>query len=223
MVAKTKTDRAVHHSLTFSMFENLISFLGKFVQLTPEDISTIEDKMVIKEYPKKYLLIEEGDIAQHLYFINKGLIHKYFYKGKEMITTDLVCEGTLTGSINSFLSGNPSHYYLQTLEITHVLSISKEALEELYKQDKKWQRIGRIVITHFLLQQEKKILDDIRYNIRERIVHFAQDFPSILNRVPQRRIASYLNIKPETFTRLKHLITETKKPTGPKKKEKSNE
>ncbi len=191
-------------------YNDLSVFVNRFMPLTGDDLSLLKQKTQFKQFPKKYILIKEGETERCLYFITKGLVHQYFHKGKDTITTDLVSEGTITGSVASFLSGKPSHYFLETIEPTAVISITRDNLEVLYQTDKKWQRFGRILITHFLLQQELHILDNIRYDIRERMVHFAEAFPELLKRVPQRRLASYLNIKPETFTRLKPLITNRK-------------
>jgi CRP-like cAMP-binding protein len=202
---------------TPSIYDGLVLFLSRFFKLQEEDFSQLKKKIVYKEFPKKKLLIKEGETEQHLYFINKGLVHQYFYVGKEMTTTDLVHEGTITGSVASFLSGKPSHYFLETMEPTSVFIISKKDLHELYASDIKWQRFGRVLITHFLLQQEQHLLDNIRYSIRERIVHFAAAFPALLKRVPQRRLASYLNIKPETFSRLKSLTIHRENAIAPAK------
>jgi CRP-like cAMP-binding protein len=192
-------------------YKNLASFLNRFIPLADDEFSLLKKRITLRHYPKKHIFIREGETEQKLFFVHSGLIHHYFYKDKEQVTTDLVMEGTITGSVASFLSGRPSHYYLETMEPTIVLSITKQSLQELYRSDKKWQRFGRILITHFLLQQEKHILDNIRYSIREKLVHFAEEYPALLKRVPQRRLASYLDMKPETFTRLKPLIEHKKK------------
>lgn len=191
-------------------YNDLSVFVNRFMPLTEDDFSLLKQKTQFRQFSKKQILIKEGETEHSLYFIAMGLVHQYFYKGKDKVTTDLVSEGTITGSVASFLSGKPSHYFLETTEPTTVILITRENLEILYQSDKKWQRFGRILITHFLLQQELQILDNIRYDIRERIVHFSEAFPKLLKRVPQRRLASYLNIKPETFTRLKPLITNRK-------------
>ncbi len=196
---------------TAAIYEKLEYFLNQFFHLSDKELSQLKEKLVFRQFPKKHILIKEGETEGCLYFIGEGLIHQYFYKGKEVVTTDLVCEGTITGAVASFLSGQPSHYFLETIEPSSTLCISRQDLEALYKSDIKWQRFGRILITHFFLQQEMYILDNIRYSIRERFVHFAEAFPALLKRVPQRRLASYLNIKPETFTRLKPLITHRKR------------
>jgi CRP-like cAMP-binding protein len=195
---------------TSAKYESLLLFVNRFMQLSEEEFSQLMGMLLFREFPKKHILINEGEIAQNLYFITRGLIHQYFYAGKEVVTTDVVCEGTITGSVSSFLSGKPSHYYLETMESTSAFIISKQQLNELYKKDIKWQRFGRILITHFLLQQEWHILDNIRFSIRERLLHFAEAYPGLLKRVPQRRLASYLDMKPETFSRIKPYIVAKK-------------
>ena len=193
------------------IYEQLVSFLKQFFHISPTEFEPLRAKLSYRQFPAKHLLTREGEAEQYLYFTGQGLIHQYFLKGKEMVTTDLVCEGTITGSVASFLSGRPSHYLLETMEPTAVLCIRREDLQTLYDADVRWQRFGRILITHFFLQQELHLLDNIRYTIRERIAHFAEEYPGLLKRVPQRRLASYLNIKPETFTRLKPLIASKRK------------
>ncbi|MBL7732989.1 MAG: Crp/Fnr family transcriptional regulator [Chitinophagaceae bacterium] len=195
-----------------SMHESLAAFLGKFVRLQQDDFAQLQSKLMVRQFPKKHIITREGDKEEHLYFIVKGLVHQYFMKGEEMITTDLVPEGTISGAVASFLSGRPSHYYLETIEPVTALSISRDDLTALYASDTKWQRFGRILTTHFLLQLELHMLDSIRYSIRERLAHFAEEHPGLLKRVPQRRLASYLAIEPETFTRLKPLVPSKRKP-----------
>lgn len=195
-------------SRTAAMFDSLVSFLNQFIVLSDEELSLLREQLIFKEYPKKHVLIPEGQTEDQLYFVCRGLVHQYFLKGKEQVTTDLVAEGTITGSVASFLSGRPSHYYLETMEECSLISITRKNLDLLYSVSKKWQQFGRILITHFLLQQEKQILDNIRYTVRERLAHFASAYPELMKRAPQRKLASYLDIKPETFSRLKALLKE---------------
>jgi CRP-like cAMP-binding protein len=188
------------------MFERLQAFLQRFISFSEEEFSRLKLLLKVKHCSMKEILIRPGETEHYLYFVDSGLLHQYFLKGKEIITTDLISEGTITGAVVSFLSGQPSHYYLETLEPTELLALSKENLECLYYEDKKWQKLGRILISYFLLRQERHNLDMVRYTVRERFVHFAEEYSGLMKRVPQKRLASYLNIKPETFTRLKPLL-----------------
>ena len=86
------------------------------------------------------------------------------------------------------------------------LSISRLRLEKLYKESSRVERLARLIITELFLQKEEWELELIRMDTRERFVNFVQDNPDLMQRVPQKYLASYLNMKPETFSRLKHLL-----------------
>lgn len=188
------------------MFGLLKKYLERFILLTSEDLDLLGELMEVRRYDKKVHLIEEGETEQYVHFVVTGLIRKFFFKGKEEVITQLAREGDLVNSSVSLLTGQPSYYTIETIESTTVLSISKENLERLYETDKKWERMGRLVMSELFMSRESWELDKIRYSTRERFVKFMAENPELLQRVPQKFLASYLNIKPETFSRLKHLL-----------------
>lgn len=191
---------------TVQAYKQLYKYLSQFVSFSDEEFEFLKQNSVQKSFRKKEFLIREGDVEQHLYFISSGIIRQYFIQDKHQVTTDIIAEGTITGSVSSFFTGKPSHYFLEAMEPVTALTISKEKLETLYKSDVKWERFGRILTTHFLIEQEKHILENICFTVRERFFHFIDGNPELLQRIPQKYLASYLNIKPETFSRLKSVL-----------------
>ncbi|MGQ0740299.1 MAG: Crp/Fnr family transcriptional regulator [Bacteroidota bacterium] len=198
-----------------TIYHSLRLFLGHFLNLTDAEFDLLKLRSLLKHFQKNEKLMEPGQTEQHLYFIGKGMIREFFYKGEKEVTTDIITEGTITGSVSSFLTSAPSHYCLKAMEPVTALAISKNDLEELYQSNRNWERLGRVLTTHFLLQQEQHILDNIRLSVRERFIQFAEQHKQLLQRVPQKYLASYLNIKPETFSRLKHLVKSSKKAGKP--------
>jgi CRP-like cAMP-binding protein len=191
---------------TVEVYQQLYLYLRQFTNLTDEDFELLKKSSQLKNFRKKELLIKAGNTEQHLYFIAKGLVREYFVKDKQQVTTDIITEGTITGGVSSFFTMAPSNYSLEAMEPVAAIAIERNKLELLYKSDVKWERFGRIITTHFLLQQELHILNNIQYTVRERFFHFMNNHPDLLQRVPQKYLASYLNIKPETFSRLKSVL-----------------
>jgi len=72
------------------------------------------------------------------------------------------------------------------------------------------QYLGRMIVTYALLLNEKLQVQAATLSPRERFLQFMEQHPTLLQRVPQKHIASYLNIQPETFSRFKHLLREKK-------------
>ena len=188
------------------MLNMLEKYIGRFITLPPEELKALTQVMEVRSYDKKVRVLELGDTEEYMHFITKGLVRKYFYKGSQEIITQLAKEGEIISSSVSFFSGQPSTYVVETIEHSIFLSMRKTDLEKLYSQYPLIEKLGRLLITDLFLQKEYWELDRIRYNTKERFVHFVLENSDLFRRVPQKYLASYLNIKPETFSRLKHLL-----------------
>ena len=192
------------------MFEALQTFLSQHVNITHSDFQLLASKLEECNFKKKERLTEIGEMENYLHFVSKGIIRRYFYKGEEEIITLIVKEGGVIGSSASFFSGFPSRYVVEAMEPTTTFRISKNNLESLFNSDNKWEKVGRIIISHFLVEQETHILDSVRLSVQQRFVKFVSENSDLIMRVPQKYLASYLNIKQETFSRMKHLMLDKK-------------
>lgn len=188
------------------MAKNLEEYLNKYLPLTSGDLDFLSQFIETRSFDKKVKLIEVGEVDQYLNFVVKGLVRKYFVKGKEQIVKHIAKEGTILSSSVSFFYKEPSKFVLETIEPTVLASISNDNLEKLYQSDNKWEKLGRLMMADFLIEKEYLLLDSIRFSPRERFLRFMKEEPDLLQRVPQKYLASYLEIKPETFSRLKHLM-----------------
>jgi CRP-like cAMP-binding protein len=192
------------------MLEYFRQFINRHIELTEEEFQLLASKLRVVNFEKKTKLVEIGEIATTIYFVFKGISRRYFYRGKQEVITHLIKEGGMMGSVISFITGEPSFYALETIEPITAYALSKKDLDELFLTDKKWEKFGRKIITAFFLQTERQILDNIRYTTKERFVNFMKQNPDLVLRVPQKYLASYLEIQPETFSRLKHLMVKEK-------------
>jgi hypothetical protein len=87
-----------------------------------------------------------------------------------------------------------------------VVSITLENVEKLYEFSPKMERLGRLIATQEYLKKESFEYNRVRLTSQERFINFIRNNGNLLQRVPQKYLASYLNMKPETFSRLKHLM-----------------
>jgi len=192
------------------MLEYVRQFINQHIELTEEEFQTLASKLHLVSFDKKTKLVDIGEVATTFYFVLKGISRRYFYRGKQEVITHLIKEGGMMGSVISFITGEPSRYVVETIEPVTAYSLSKKDLDQLYSTDKKWEKFGRKIMTAFFLQLESQILDNIRYSTKERFINFMKHNPELVRRVPQKYLASYLEIQPETFSRLKHLIVKEK-------------
>ena len=188
------------------MEKALVKYLSRYAELSAAELEAISSRMVIREVRKREMILNIGEQEDYLNLVMKGVIRKFFYKNRDEVITQIACEGDLISSSVSFLSNQPSLYAVEALESSVLASISREKVEELYEVSPRLERMGRVIITELYLEKERWEQNHIEFDIRERFVNFVHSNPDLIQRVPQKYIASYLNIKPETFSRLKHLL-----------------
>ena len=188
------------------MLEMLRQYISGYVALTAEEFAVLAEKVVVRKFDKRQLMVRVGEVEEYLSFIVKGLARMYFLKGKTEMITNIAKEGEMIGASASFLSGKPSYYFVEALEPCTVLSITRANLELVYQESPRIEKLGRLMTTYFVLQKEEWELECMRLDTRERFLRFIGNNPELLMRVPQKYLASYLNMKPETFSRLKNHV-----------------
>lgn len=182
-------------------------YLYKFIDLNQFEFDEyIRPFIAVRQFGKKAFITRRGEIENYMNFITAGLVRKYYKKDGEEYNVQISTELHIIHAQESFHSRIPTEYYIQTLEPTRVISITHDNLEKLYSQNAKMERLGRLVITFTVLLKEKWQMQMLQLTPRERFLKFIETNPDLVQRVPQKYLASYLNIQPETFSRFKHLV-----------------
>ncbi|MER3463561.1 MAG: Crp/Fnr family transcriptional regulator [Chitinophagaceae bacterium] len=182
-------------------------YLHKFIPLSWDEFTNdIYPYITIRSFGKKELINKAGEVENYLNFILTGLIRKYYKKGHEEVVTQISVEGQITHAHESFHGRQPSDYYMEAIEPTTLASITYDDLELIYSRSAKMERLGRLVTIFAMLSRDKWHMDMIKLTPRERFLKFVERNPDLIQRVPQKQLASYLNIQPETFSRFKHLL-----------------
>jgi CRP-like cAMP-binding protein len=186
-------------------------FLHKFIDLKEQEFNDIiRPYLQVRHFRKRQELCKIGEVENYLNFILKGLVLKYYKKGEGDMLTQISTEGHIIHSQESFHSRTPSEYCVEPIEPTTVVSINYDNLEKVYSSSAKMERLGRLVVTFSMVVKDKWWTNMIRLSPRERFLDFIHKNPELLQRVPQKYLASYLNIQPETFSRFKHMLKEKK-------------
>jgi len=192
--------------------KSLLDFLNKFIPLSLDEYNELIAPCIIKRhFDKKSIVTIAGEVENYINFIDSGLVRKYYKKINEEINTQISYEGHIIHSQESFHSRTPSEYSIETIEPTELSSITYECLEKMYSSSEKMQRLGRLIITATMVLKDKWQSQLVKLSPRERFISFVTRHPELMQRVPQKYLASYLNIKPETFSRFKHLVKDHSK------------
>ena len=182
-------------------------YLQKFIDLTDNEFTkNLLPIIKVRKFGKKELITKAGEIENNFYFIAKGLVRKYYKKGTHEINTQISFEGHLILSQESFHSRRPSDYFIETIEPSTMVSITHDDLEKVYASSHRMEQLARLLITYAMVIKDNWQMQLVKMTPRERFLNFVTKNPELMQRVPQKYLASYLNIKPETFSRFKHLL-----------------
>ena len=188
------------------LYNFAVEHVQKYFGARPEQAEVMINFCELRRFEKKSVLTQEGGMEDYLNMVLIGLVRKYFKKGKNDVTLQLATEGHIIHSEISFLQRKPSPVVIETIEPTVLLSLHYSnyllALENLPGADK----MGRLLLTGMLVKKDERHFKQLHLTTRERFLEYMSEHPHMLQRVPQKYLASYLNIKPETFSRLKHLV-----------------
>lgn len=186
-------------------------YLAKFIPLEEEEFkSVIQPRIQLRRFKKKEIISEAGQVERFANFVGQGLVRKYFRKEDEELITQIAHEGHLIYSQASLNNQSPSHYFLEAIEATTLVSIEFGDLNAIFGSNAKMERMGRLVATDVTVINERWQMMMLKMTPRERFLEFVRRNPELVQRVPQKFLASLLNIQPETFSRFKHLL----KPPG---------
>ncbi len=188
------------HDLFFESF-------NKKVQLTKEEEQQIAKFLTPKKLRRKQYLLQEGDPCKFVAFVEKGALRSYSVdeKGSEHII-QFALEGWTISDLYSFLTGEPATYNIDAIEDSELTLISKSAHEELLNTMPKFETFTRLNITGAYVAMQRRLTSIISSPSEERYEKFNELYPTIVQRVPQHMIASYMGLTPETLSRVRKKI-----------------
>lgn len=189
-------------------------FQGFMPEFSPADLQALLQYCQVRKFTRKVKLLEEGEVDDFLNIVLSGLVRKYVRSNTKEQTLQLATEGHVVHSELSFLTRKPSLAVLETLEPTILLSLRFDKMEEALEHFPQGERMGRLMLTAMYVKKDERRYARASKTVRELFLDYIAHHPHMLQRVPQKYLASYLNIKPETFSRLKHLGRKSQKING---------
>lgn len=201
------------HNSNMESLRSFMIYLQKLSDITEEEFNKhLLPVCHVRRFAKKEVITRAGEMENHFNYIVKGLARKYYKKSTQEINVQISMEGHMMLCQESFHSRQPSEYTIEAIEPVTLVSISYDDAEKMFASSQRMEHLGRVIVTYSMVIKDKWQMQLIKMTPRERFISFVTKNPELMQRVPQKFLASYLNIKPETFSRFKHLIR--KQPAG---------
>ncbi|GAA3517825.1 Crp/Fnr family transcriptional regulator [Aquimarina addita] len=169
----------------------------------PEIESAFKEIAVYKEYPKNYLLCKTGVVCNHFYIIISGMTRMFYYKEGKDITVHFCIEQETASVFESLVKREKSKFNIETLEPVKAYEVSFKDFEDLVSKNCKFERFGRLFVQQLHINLIERINDLHFHNATERYESLFDKKPELFQRASLGQLASYLNITPETLSRIR--------------------
>lgn len=185
------------------------NYLKKFPHYSPQALEEILPFLQIKEIKAKNYFLEQGKFAKHIAFIEKGLLRLYYLRDGKEITTQFLDEENIACSYRSMITNQISEISIQAIETTKLIVLPFHSLQKLYEKNLFWQQVGRLAAESEFIVTEKhnRFLNDL--NATERYLEILTNNSKLLQRVPLNYLATYIQVEPETLSRIRKKIART--------------
>ena len=186
---------------------SILENISKLVTLTSDEEILFLSKTETKKYKAKTVIISAGEVSKYSYFVNSGLIRSFNINDNIVEhVLGFACEGWWIGDIYSLISQKPGTLFIEVLEDTEVVLLSKENQELLYNKIPKLERFFRILTENSLVANQERLMDNLALSAEERFDKFCKKYPTLIQKLPQKHIASYIGVTPEFFSKMKSRI-----------------
>jgi CRP-like cAMP-binding protein len=175
----------------------------KYSTMTHDELDILESILVPKKYAKGEIILKEGEICRNIYYIDKGLLRQFYYKNDKELTEHLGVENTIVMCIESLFREEPTRLQVETLEPSIIYALPKQKLEEVALHNVNIQILYRKILEESLILSQVHA-DLVRFeSAQDRYQKLRKLMPQVVLRAPLVYIASYLQMTPETLSRVR--------------------
>ncbi len=163
---------------------------------------------IAKRLAAHEFLQRAGGVAKYSAFVANGCLRKYVIdaQGKEHII-QFAPETWWLADSASLESGAPSQYFIDAVEDSELLLIDAPSHETLVDKVPGYAAGFRKGLLRHAAARDERIASSLSASAAERYIQFLKTYPSIATRVPQRMLASYLGVSPETISRIRRKLS----------------
>lgn len=182
----------------------LLNHIAKYIELTDEEQQIFLSKTEIAHFKPKEIILNAGQVSKNSFFVNFGVLRSFNINDNivEHIL-HFACEGWWIADMYNLITQKPGNLFIEVIEDAELVVLSKENQEKLYEEIPKTERYFRVLTENSLVAHQERLMDNLSLPAEERFEKFCKKYPTLIQRVPQKHIASYIGVTPEFFSRMK--------------------
>lgn len=180
--------------------------------ISQEFIHTYKPYFRQESYATKTVLLQEGEVANKVFWVEKGCLRVWLNKDGQEVTFQFFLENSMVSSIESFWKGVPSNFTLETIEPTEVWVADKKDIKPLLEQsllNPQYRDLFIDVIFQRTFDYVNHSLSFVQSTPEQRYLKLYETRPELIKRIPQHYIASYIGISKVHLSRIKNKLLKT--------------
>ena len=175
----------------------------KYSTMTHDELDVLESILVPMKFAKGQMILSEGEICKHVYYIERVLIRQFYFKNGKQITEHLGEDRSIFMCIESLFREEPTKLQVEAIEPTWVYALPKQKLEQVALHNVNIQILYRKILEESLITSQVHA-DLVRFETAQaRYKRMCKLSPQVILRAPLVYIASYLQMTPETLSRVR--------------------
>jgi len=169
-----------------------------------EIAAAFQEILTYREFPKKYLLFKEGEVCNCFYVLASGITRMFYHKEGVDITVHFSTKNEGVGIYESFVKQNKSKFNIETLTDVKLYEISYQKFNDLLNENSEVERYYRFFIQQLHINLIDRVNESYFSSAKERYEKLLIQKPELFQKVALRHLATYLNITPETLSRIRN-------------------
>ncbi|MCC9070486.1 Crp/Fnr family transcriptional regulator [Flavobacterium sp. F-65] len=184
--------------------ENIIKYFDKYLSLEDSEKEALMSCLVERKIKRRQFILQESDTCKYFTYVVEGCFKMYGVDktGKEHNLL-FATENDWVADIDSLHKEKPSKLYIEAIEPSIILQISKGDLWYLYTNYPKFDRNFRVIIEDKYIELQNRLLHTFSSTAYERYEFFLEQYPKLSSRLPNTQIASYLGVTPEFLSKIR--------------------
>ncbi|MFN0048893.1 MAG: Crp/Fnr family transcriptional regulator [Cytophagales bacterium] len=189
--------------LPASLHNTVYSLLAQYHSLGEKAWAELIIRMQTSTVLKGEKLLQQGEIVKGLWILVNGVTRSYFVKNDKEITTWIATEGSPFTNYKSLALRVPSFETIEAIEDCYVICVSAEDLQFMYDHFTECNIIGRKMAEGYFIDYDDRLISMLYATAEDKFRDLMKSNPELFNRVPIKYLASYLDMTPETLSRMR--------------------
>jgi CRP-like cAMP-binding protein len=175
----------------------------RYCRLEPDSIDVLAQLLVPMKFHRGEVILREGEECTCMYYVDSGMVRQYYFKNGKDVTEHFSFEGRIVMCIELLLKHVPSQIIIESLETTQLYALPRKKLLEAIEYTPELGILYRKILEHALISSQHHADSQRFENAQERYERLLKEKPEIILRAPMIHVASFLQMTPETLSRVR--------------------